>query len=53
MDARYHDYVNYFSPSSSLSFSTVKLMGVMGNLLVRIFDKQTGSLRELYWQQTI
>jgi len=52
MDTHYHDYVN-FSLSSSLSFITVKLMGVMGNLLVRILDKQTGSLRELYEQQTI
>ena len=54
MDTHYHDYVNFsLFLSSSLSFITVKLMGVMGNFLVRILDKQTGSLRELYEQQTI
>ena len=52
MDTRYHGYVN-FSPSSSVSSTTVELMGPMGNSLVRIYDKITGNLRSSYWQTDI
>ena len=52
MDKRYHGYVN-FSPSSSVSSTTVEMMGPMGNSLVRIYDKTTGNLRTSYWQQEI
>ena len=52
MDTRYHGYVNY-SPSSSVSSTTVEMMGPMGQSLVRIYDKITGNLRSSYWQTDI
>ena len=52
MDTRYHGYTN-FSPSSSISSTTVEMMGEMGNSLVRIYDKKSGNLRLSYFQKSV